>query len=257
MSANPQLCRRGCWGSAYVILDSLHCLGAPSPHVPSLPTASTSDSSPSFALRLLESPSLRREAQVAWNFRPPCLYPRRAPLNIWLMGLGAQIAQQPSNLGPWLEWLWGVRASLSRRTAQVRVPFVAFCYRGILPFLLCLPASLQVILEDIPASWKVTAQESSSHLHPVLPSFSHGEEEPPSFNTAPRIHLPSSSLSGVGGGWASGLDSWYLSSGIKLKLCFSPDAPRTKLMAETKCPLLRSRETFLSAHAQEGLLGAM
>ena len=43
----------------------------------------------------------------------------------------------------------------------------------------------------------------------------------------------------------------------KIEALFFPDAPRTKLMAEIKCPLLRSRKTFLSAHAQEGLLGVM
>lgn len=37
----------------------------------------------------------------------------------------------------------------------------------------------------------------------------------------------------------------------------SPDAPRTKLMAKIQCPLLRSRKTFLSAHAQEGFLGVI
>ena len=59
--------------------------------------------------------------------------------------------------------------------------------------------------------------------------------------------------------WAPGLDSWCLSSGLKLKLCSHPAAPRTKLEAEAELcwskeirwPLLRSRKTSLSAHAQE------
>ena len=36
----------------------------------------------------------------------------------------------------------------------------------------------------------------------------------------------------VGDRWAPGLDSWCLSSGVKLKLCSHPDTPRTKLVAE-------------------------
>ena len=80
-------------------------------HVTSLPTASPSDPGLSFALGLPESLSLHGEVQVARNFRPPHLHPPRAALNLWLMGLGVQIAQQPSNLAPWLEWLWGGRAS--------------------------------------------------------------------------------------------------------------------------------------------------
>ena len=61
--------------------------------------------------------------------------------------------------------------------------------------------------------------------------------------------------------WASGLDSWCLSGGVKFKLCSHPDTPRTKLVAEAelcrsneiRCPPLRSRKT-LSAHGQEGFL---
>ena len=39
----------------------------------------------------------------------------------------------------------------------------------------------------------------------------------------------------VGDRWAPGLDSWYSSSGIKLKLCSHLDTPRTKLVAEVIC----------------------
>ena len=59
------------------------------------------------------------------------------------------------------------------------------------------------------------------------------------------------------------LDSWYLSSGVKLKLCSHSDSPRTKLVAEAELwwskeirwPLLRSRKTSLSAYAQGDFLG--
>ena len=52
----------------------------------------------------------------------------------------------------------------------------------------------------------------------------------------------------VGDRWASGLDSWCLSRGVKLKLCSPPDTLRTKLVAEAELcwskeirwPLLRS-----------------
>ena len=55
------------------------------------------------------------------------------------------------------------------------------------------------------------------------------------------------------------LDSWYLSSGVKLKLCSHSDSPRTKSVAEAELcwskeirwPLLRSRKTSLPAYAQE------
>ena len=63
----------------------------------------------------------------------------------------------------------------------------------------------------------------------------------------------------VGDWWALRLDSCYLSSGVKLNFC-----PRKKLMAEAELcrskeirwPLLRSRRTSLSAHAQKGSLEA-
>ena len=38
----------------------------------------------------------------------------------------------------------------------------------------------------------------------------------------------------VGDTWGPGLDSWGLSSGVKLKLCSHPDTPRTKLVAEAE-----------------------
>ena len=68
----------------------------------------------------------------------------------------------------------------------------------------------------------------------------------------------------VGDRWAPGLHRWCLSSGVKVKLCSPPDTPRTKLVAEAELcwskeirwPLLRSRKTSLSAHAQEGFLGS-
>ena len=34
--------------------------------------------------------------------------------------------------------------------------------------------------------------------------------------------------------WASGLDSWCLSGGVKFKLCSHPDTPRTKLVAKAE-----------------------
>ena len=38
----------------------------------------------------------------------------------------------------------------------------------------------------------------------------------------------------VGDRWGPGLDSWCLSSGVKLKFCSQPDTPRTKLEAEAE-----------------------
>ena len=38
----------------------------------------------------------------------------------------------------------------------------------------------------------------------------------------------------VGDRWAPGLDSWCLSSGVKLKLCSHPGTPKTKLVAEAE-----------------------
>ena len=38
----------------------------------------------------------------------------------------------------------------------------------------------------------------------------------------------------VGDRWAPGLDSWCLSSGVKLNLCSHPDTLRTKLVAEAE-----------------------
>ena len=38
----------------------------------------------------------------------------------------------------------------------------------------------------------------------------------------------------VGDRLALGLDSWYLSSGVKVKLCSHPDSARTKLVAEAE-----------------------
>ena len=56
----------------------------------------------------------------------------------------------------------------------------------------------------------------------------------------------------VGDRWALGLDSWCLSSGVKVKLCSHPDTARTKLVAgaelwskEIRWPLLRSKKTSL------------
>ena len=57
----------------------------------------------------------------------------------------------------------------------------------------------------------------------------------------------------VGDRWAPGLDSWCLSSGVRLKLCSHPDTPRTKLVAEAELYwskeirylLLRSRKSSL------------
>ena len=34
--------------------------------------------------------------------------------------------------------------------------------------------------------------------------------------------------------WAPGLDSWNLSDGVKFKLCYHPDTPRAKLVAEAE-----------------------
>ena len=34
--------------------------------------------------------------------------------------------------------------------------------------------------------------------------------------------------------WASGLDSWCLSGGVKFKLCSHPDTPRAKPVAEAE-----------------------
>ena len=48
---------------------------------------------------------------------------------------------------------------------------------------------------------------------------------------------------------APGLDSWCLSSGLKLKLCFHPDTPRTKLVAETE--LCRSRDKMTTLGVKE------
>jgi len=55
--------------------------------------------------------------------------------------------------------------------------------------------------------------------------------------------------------WASGLDLWGSSNGIKLKLCSHPDTLRTKLVAqaelycnkEVRMPHLGSRKTSLFA----------
>ena len=44
-----------------------------------------------------------------------------------------------------------------------------------------------------------------------------------------RMFFPTSDTE-VGDRWAPGLDSWCLSSGVKLKLCSHPDTPRTKLV---------------------------
>ena len=57
----------------------------------------------------------------------------------------------------------------------------------------------------------------------------------------------------VGDRWAFRLDSWCLSSGVKLKFCSHPDTARTKLVTgaelcwrkEIRRPLLRSRKTSL------------
>ena len=57
----------------------------------------------------------------------------------------------------------------------------------------------------------------------------------------------------IGDRGASGLDRWYLSSGLKLKLCSHSHTPRTNLVAEAEVceskeirgPLLRSRKTSL------------
>ena len=75
--------------------------------------------------------------------------------------------------------------------------------------------------------------------------------------------IPSYIPTEVGDRWASRPDSWYLSSGVKLKLPFSPDTPRTKLMAgaelswskEMRWPHPRSKNTSQSVHVQEGSLG--
>ena len=48
---------------------------------------------------------------------------------------------------------------------------------------------------------------------------------------------------------APGLDNWCLSSGLKLKLCFHPDTPRTKLVAETE--LCRSRDKMTTLGVTE------
>ena len=57
----------------------------------------------------------------------------------------------------------------------------------------------------------------------------------------------------IGDRGASGLDRWYLSSGLKLKLCSHSHTPRTNLVAEAEVceskeirgPLLRSKKTSL------------
>ena len=38
----------------------------------------------------------------------------------------------------------------------------------------------------------------------------------------------------VGDRWASGLDTWYLSSEVKFKHCSHPDIPRTKLVVKAE-----------------------
>ena len=48
-----------------------------------------------------------------------------------------------------------------------------------------------------------------------------------------RMFFPTSDTE-VGNRCAPGLDSWYLSSGVKLKLCSHPDTPRTKLVVEAE-----------------------
>ena len=53
----------------------------------------------------------------------------------------------------------------------------------------------------------------------------------------------------VGNRCAPGLDSWYLTSGVKLKLCSHPDTPRTKLVAEAK--LCSDRDTMTPPEVKE------
>ena len=48
-----------------------------------------------------------------------------------------------------------------------------------------------------------------------------------------RMFFPTSDTE-VGNRCAPGLDSWYLSSGVKVKLCSHPDTPRTKLVVEAE-----------------------
>ena len=56
----------------------------------------------------------------------------------------------------------------------------------------------------------------------------------PKWILSPPHRFPEGPITGVGDRWAPGLDSWYLSSGIKFKLCSHPDTPRTELMAEAE-----------------------
>ena len=52
-------------------------------------------------------------------------------------------------------------------------------------------------------------------------------------------------------GGPPGLDTWSLSSGVKLKLCSHPDTPRTKLVAEAE--LCSDRDTLTPPEVKESV----
>ena len=60
---------------------------------------------------------------------------------------------------------------------------------------------------------------------------------------------------------ASGPETWWLSSGVKLSFCSHPDCLRTKLVVKAELYLnkaircLSARKISPSVHAQEGFVG--